>query len=88
MSYNFKGILKVFFWNFLGYKFVCPSECQLAIVKGAVVLGHNTYTKKEVLKRRAKMTYGVANDALYVPDSHDRSKSEVVRNKNSTFLLQ
>ena len=75
------------FLYFLGYKFVCPSECQLSVVIGAVVLGHNMYNNTEKFKRRSKMTYGVASHSIFVPEDHKLSKSEVVRALYTVALL-
>ena len=74
-------IMYAFFFS-AEYKFVCPSECQLAIVKGAVILGHNLYTGIEILKRCSKMTYGVGNYATYIIGTHgDSTKPKVVSTK-------
>ena len=54
-----------------GIKVLIPSEAQLAIIKGAVLFGHQP---TEISKRILKLSYGYSVDPEFVDGYHDSSR--------------
>ena len=52
-------------------KVVIPNEAGLAVLKGAVIFGHNTNMVKE---RKAKYTYGIGTSAEFIHGEHPEEK--------------
>ncbi|XP_053396352.1 heat shock 70 kDa protein 12B-like [Mercenaria mercenaria] len=57
---------------------IVPNEAGLAVLKGAVIFGHNPSTMSE---RVSKYTYGVNTNTLFRPDYHPVHKKKMINNK-------
>lgn len=64
--------------NFPEKKFVIPEEAGLAVVKGAVIFGHNP---RAIVSRIVKHTYGVRTRRKFIPGVHPVSKRSVCDGK-------
>ncbi|XP_021376572.1 heat shock 70 kDa protein 12B-like isoform X2 [Mizuhopecten yessoensis] len=58
-------------------KIVVPAECGLAVLKGAVIFGHEP---KNISARVAKFTYGIAISKPFIEGHHPIEKKKVTQN--------
>lgn len=66
-----KYVQKAFRDKFQDKNIIVPQDCGLAVVKGAVLFGH----QPEVISSRvARYTYGVEIAAIFDPNKHEHSK--------------
>ena len=72
--------------EFYDKKLIVPADAELAVLKGAVLFGHN---KNTISMRVARFTYGLQNWPLFNPRLHPESKKEIVNGEarcKETFL--
>lgn len=58
-------------------KVIIPADCGLAVLKGAVIFGHEP---KTISARVAKLTYGIAISKPFIDGHHPPSKKKVTQN--------
>lgn len=61
--------------EFKNFRVVVPYESGLAVLKGAVLFGHNP---EFIGSRKSRFSYGIATDPLFDPDVHDEQHGEVM----------
>ena len=66
-----KLIQKVVKERFADKRVIIPEEAGLAVVKGAVLFGHNP---RAIISRMTKFTYGVKSNRDFEPDDHQSKK--------------
>ena len=64
------------------YNIVIPSDAGLAVLKGAVLFGHNP---KAITSRKAKYTYGVETYTKFKPGVHPDSKNVVIKESDKEY---
>ena len=64
--------------NFEQMRIIIPPEAGLAVLKGAVIYGHEP---KTIAARKAKRTYGIASTLPFDPKIHPSSKKRVFDNE-------
>lgn len=62
--------------SFPGKHIIFPPEAGLAVLKGAVLYGHNPQI---IESRKARFTYGIKNMALFDPAVHDKKHKVTVQ---------
>ena len=58
-------------------RIIVPEEAGLAVLKGAVIFGHNPTT---IASRVCKYTYGIQTTTDFIPGDHPESKRKIVAN--------
>lgn len=61
--------------EFPSYKVLVPEESGLAVLRGAVLFGHNP---AYIASRKSRCTYGIAVDSIFDPSIHDSKHSTIV----------
>lgn len=66
--------------NFPDKKVIIPEDAGLAVMKGAVIFGHNP---RAIMSRVTKLTYGIGMYQTFIPGVHPISKKVILDGKEN-----